>query len=242
MKKYDNLKKIMKKRIKHLDCIRYLPYINFSFSEDGEDIDLKQLFKGKENGFYVDLGCFHPVHLSNTFALYYRGWRGLNVDATPGVKELFDKHRTRDINVNAAISQNGGGEKLTYYVFWEGAINTFDEEAAKKSIERGCHLKEKIYVKSYTITEILDQYLPNEQQIDFMDIDVESYDKIIISQMNWDKYRPSVVIVESARDKDSFVADTMKNAGYVLRCKSVRNDMFIRNDIIDKLLSNVYRD
>ena len=32
------------------------------------------------DGFYVDVGCFHPKKHSNTYLLYKRGWSGINID------------------------------------------------------------------------------------------------------------------------------------------------------------------
>ena len=36
----------------------------------GEDLVLEKYFKEIDNGFYVDLGCYHPVQHNNTILLY----------------------------------------------------------------------------------------------------------------------------------------------------------------------------
>ena len=38
-----------------------------SYSMDGEDIFLNDYFKDKTKGFYVDVGCYHPIHRNNTY-------------------------------------------------------------------------------------------------------------------------------------------------------------------------------
>jgi len=49
-----------------------------TYAGNGEDILLTEyLFKNKKDGFYVDVGCFHPKLTSNTYLLYKRGWRGM---------------------------------------------------------------------------------------------------------------------------------------------------------------------
>src|SRR5215510_10661697 len=70
---------------------RALPvgYRRTSFSQQGEDLILARLFEGQRRGFYVDVGAHHPRRFSNTFLLYRRGWRGLNIDAAPGSMRLF---------------------------------------------------------------------------------------------------------------------------------------------------------
>ena len=47
---------------------------------DNEDLNILNFFKNKRDGFYVDVGCFHPKKHSNTYFLYKRGWRGVNID------------------------------------------------------------------------------------------------------------------------------------------------------------------
>ena len=37
-----------------------------SFSAFGEDIEIKKHFKINFKGFYVDVGCYHPIKANNT--------------------------------------------------------------------------------------------------------------------------------------------------------------------------------
>ena len=41
-----------------------------SYSMEGEDLEILRLSNNSNNGFYVDVGCYHPTHLNNTFLLY----------------------------------------------------------------------------------------------------------------------------------------------------------------------------
>lgn len=53
-----------------------------SFSGAGEDIILRHLIgSDKMDGFYVDVGSYHPMRFSNTYFFYPHGWRGINVSA-----------------------------------------------------------------------------------------------------------------------------------------------------------------
>src|SRR5205085_2313829 len=55
-----------------------------SFSSAGEDMILRHAIgSDKMEGFYVDVGAYHPVILSNTYFFYLNGWRGINLDARP---------------------------------------------------------------------------------------------------------------------------------------------------------------
>ena len=56
------------------------------FGEFGEDILINRFFRKKNDGFYVDIGCYHPIKGSLTYYLYKKGWRGFAVD--------IDKYKT----------------------------------------------------------------------------------------------------------------------------------------------------
>ena len=74
-----------------------------SYSQEGEDRILQRLFENQTPGFYVDIGAHHPRRFSNTYIFYKQGWRGINVDATPGSMFLFRVFRKRDINLEIAV-------------------------------------------------------------------------------------------------------------------------------------------
>ena len=49
-----------------------------SYSQEGEDIILRNLFGNRKDGFYVDVGAHHPMRFSNTYFFYKLGWNGCN--------------------------------------------------------------------------------------------------------------------------------------------------------------------
>ena len=77
-------------------------------TQDGEDKILKEIFKYKKSGLYVDVGCYHPIELSNTALLYNRGWKGINIDISEYSIKLFNFLKPDDINLNLAVSNFTG--------------------------------------------------------------------------------------------------------------------------------------
>ena len=58
---------------KYFYYLRYRPKIFFprkSYSMFGEDIEVNKFFQNKLEGFYVDVGCYHPLEGNNTHLLY----------------------------------------------------------------------------------------------------------------------------------------------------------------------------
>ena len=61
-----------------------------SYSMEGEDLIVLNLAQKISNGFYVDVGGYHPLHLNNTFLLYKKNWSGINIDLSAFSTSLFD--------------------------------------------------------------------------------------------------------------------------------------------------------
>ena len=75
-----------------------------SYSQDGEDLVIKNIFKNVQSGVYIDVGCYHPIEISNTALLYDKGWNGINIDISEYSIKLFNHLKPDDINLNLAVS------------------------------------------------------------------------------------------------------------------------------------------
>lgn len=201
-------------------------YHNLSYSQEGEDMMLARFFSEQATGFYVDVGAHHPQRFSNTYYFYLKGWRGINLDAKPGSMEIFQKLRPEDINLEFPISDNN--QTLTYYEFNEPALNGFCEKTAhERDGLRHYKIIDQKKLQTYTLAEILEKYLPVNQEIDFLNIDVEGLDYQVLKSNDWQKYRPKMVLVEdlnlsSLKEIDeSKLAVFMDQQDYLLYAKSV---------------------
>ena len=84
--------------------IRNLKYLlKKSYSQFEEEF-LKTYFKNKKDGFFIDIGCYHPFKGNNTYLLYKSGWSGINIDLNQLGIDLFNIARPRDKNICTAIS------------------------------------------------------------------------------------------------------------------------------------------
>ncbi len=207
-------------------------YHNLSYSQEGEDMILSRFFTGKSQGFYVDVGAHHPQRFSNTYHFYLQGWRGINIDAKPGSMEEFNKVRPNDINLEVPIYDSH--QVLTYYEFNEPALNSFCYEIIKEQDGLGEYKiisQKKLW--TYTLAEILEQYLPGNQEVDFLNVDVEGLDLQVLKSNNWKKYRPKLVLAEDlnasllSKIDESKIAVFMDQQDYKLYAKSVNTLIFL---------------
>jgi FkbM family methyltransferase len=170
------------------------PHAVKSYSQEGEDMVLRRLFERQAAGFYVDVGAHHPRRFSNTNLFYQRGWRGVNIDATPGVKALFDRVRPRDTTVEAAISRDG--RELKFRVYADQALNTLSEGEASPTAQAGEVVLRETTLPTRRLAEVLREYIPAGQAIDFMSVDVEGMDLEVLEGNDWSAYRPRYLLVE----------------------------------------------
>jgi FkbM family methyltransferase len=214
-----------------------LPYLYFS--QFGEDLIINNYFGGKPNGFFVDIGAHHPFHYSNSFALYLRGWTGINVEPDPRPIALFKQIRERDTTLNIGIAKGRG--KLPYYQFKSGEINTFNREQAER-LDRDLRFDTRIIattdVATLPLREVLKKYAA-DQPIDFLSVDTESLDLEVIESSDWEKFRPRLVLVEDLhfdceRLQDSAIYGFMKSQGYRLMAKTLATLIFEEGSVYEE--------
>lgn len=203
------------------DCprCRANPFRQTSYSQDGEDRVLAKIFETQANGFYVDIGAHHPQRFSNTQLFYERGWRGLNVDALPGTAERFAAARPRDITLECGIGREPGS--VEFFLYDEPAYNSFSSEVAEFIRKRGFpKLLSTRKVPVHTLAQVLERHLPPGQTIDFLSVDVESWDLQVLQSNDWTTYRPKVLVVECSGDLE--VEATSSPVGQFLRAQGYR--------------------
>jgi FkbM family methyltransferase len=175
----------------------------------------------KLDGFYVDVGAFHPTLFSNTYFFYLNGWRGINIEARPGSKKLFDHVRPGDVNLEIGVSREPG--TLPYYFISENStMNSFSRDFLEQ-IGMLAEVKAKIPVPILPLAKILESHVPAGQAIDFMNVDVEGHDLEVLDSNDWQRFRPKVIVVEDEQvnAQDSKIIQMMRRYGYEMCAQNV---------------------
>jgi FkbM family methyltransferase len=168
-----------------------------TLSQDKEDLFIKNFFKKKNKGIYLDIGCFNPLLWNNTYLLYKKGWSGINVDIQKINIDLFNIARPGDINICCALYDK---KKFLDLYNLKGENNspvmTIDKSHAEKMkfLFKKKIIKKKI--ETLTFSEMIKNYNIKINNIDFLNIDTEGSDFNVLKSINIQKYKPKLICIE----------------------------------------------
>ena len=206
-------------------------YFKPSFSQDGEDMVLFSLakFRSVKSGFYVDVGAHHPQRFSNTNFFYNIGWRGINIDATPGSMQLFKKLRPHDQNIECAISSSKS--KIEFCIYKEPALNGINKNHYSKLNVTDNKIHESIFLEADTLENILSKYIEHLPPNNFLTVDAEGHDLEILKSNNWIKFKFEWIIAELSsfeitKTKENNIISYLNEIGYDLKGITKRSGIF----------------
>ena len=204
-----------------------------SFSQSGEDIIIEYLFglRNIDKPVCLDIGAYHPVAANNTYKFFLKGSKVVNIDANPSAIENFIKQRPGDTNLNLGIGGSDGD--FDFYIMEDAALNTFSESEKINLENLGHRLKEVKKIKMISINKIFEQYFQNTA-IDFLSVDAEGVDFEIIQSLDFSRYQPKVICIESidytpdgTGTKRNDLCSYIENAGYFEYANTNINSIFV---------------
>lgn len=163
-----------------------------SYAQNFEDVVLARVLAGVRDGFYVDIGANHPENDSITKHFSDQGWHGINVEPGRFFPELAAA-RPRDVNLNLAVSAVAG--PVTFY---EGALPGLAglEPEVPEQLREIIGERSARIVQALPLCDILARYAKGTV-IDFLSVDVEGHEKVVLASNDWQRFRPRVVLVEA---------------------------------------------
>lgn len=206
-----------------------------SYSQSGEDLIVKFIFDclGITKPSYLDIGAHHPYFISNTALFYEKGSRGINIEPDPVLFSEFLKERKSDVNLNIGISDIDG--ELDFFVISASTLNTFSkEEAYNYEKEGNFKIKSIKKIKVNTLVSILNQY-SNGIFPQFLSIDAEGVDEIIIKAIDFEENFPIVICIETISFstsgnglKNDDLIQYIESKGYLLYADTNINSIFVK--------------
>ncbi len=144
--------------------------------------------------FTGNIGAARGVGANDVTKLFYdAGWRGINVEPSPTWFRYFPVQRPRDINLNVAVAEKPG--QINFYDDQKGGLGTASLSIADDHAQHGYVTKTPILVEAVTLTSICNTHCRGA--IHFLKVDVEGTEGAVLRSMDFSRYRPWVLCVES---------------------------------------------
>lgn len=180
-----------------------------SYAQNFEDIRLWRALKYVEKGFYIDVGANDPTQDSVTRAYYDRGWSGINVEPMPAYYHALAKERPRDTNLQCVAGDNAKG--LTFYGVPDTGLSTLNPTIAQEHRDAGLHVEIQT-VSSRTLSDICAEHVSGP--IHFLKIDVEGHEETVLRSMDFSRWRPWIILIETPWERDQTWESIVTDAGY----------------------------
>lgn len=195
----------------------------------------KKIFKGKKNGFFVEIGAAEGVEFSNTsFFEKKRDWKGICVEPRKIAFDVLVKNRSC-ICENVAISTDTKKASLFLEIRGESAMlsglvekfNPQHVERIKKEVDAQGQTVQQISVPTMTFEDLLVKN--NVSHIDYLSIDTEGGELDILKSIPFEKCTIDVISVENNYD-DLSLRLFLEGKGYYFRKRSGVDEIYTRAD------------
>jgi len=218
----------------HLSWFRLLAgrSARISYAHTGEDRLIDAILKPiiTQKGFYVEVGCNEPIFISNTFSLYKRGWHGICIDANEKLIKKYARLRPKDIAISALVSN----EKIIrdYFICANNVLSSTEQMNIDIKDEPGFEVVQTQQLEPESLTEILDR-CKAPSIFELLSVDAEEHDLQVLQSLDFTKYAPKLIVVESetfdpSKPKDDLIYQLVMSKGYSFEGSVLKNLYFLK--------------
>ena len=172
-----------------------------NYSQGGEQAVI--LDYAPDFGIFLDIGMNDGITLSNTRALYEKGWRGVGIEPD---REVFNRLKdTYPIKSGVTLFNIALGDKNEVVDFWSsgehlgvgdtGLLSTAKQSELKRW-KKESFTKEEVHMWDWDCFYNVSPH----KKFDFISIDCEGLDTVILRQIDLDKTETNLVCIEYNAD------------------------------------------
>ena len=212
-----------------------------SCSQQGEDLIVDSICDclGIHNPSYLDIGAADPIVHNNTYLFYQKGCRGVLVEPNPAFCRRLEAQRPKDklLSIGVGFSDQANAD---YYMISgpDGELlNTFSKEEAEgyTAKSNGFRSIEKVIKKQLVnINKIMEEHFQGAPS--FISIDTEGLDLDILKSLDFNRFRPGILCVETliigTTQVRTEILDLMESKDYSIRGSTFVNTIFVNKQLI----------
>ncbi len=199
-------------------------------AQNGEDRWLDDFFAHKTTGYFVEVGAYDGVHLSNTYHFEQIGWCGVLVEPDPEKAAACRASRLRSKVYQCAAVGSTDLLEVTFHQVIAGEVfstATLTDDHARRIASMGLQ-PVAMRVPARTLDAILED--AGATKVDFVSIDVEGGELDVLRGFAINRWQPAVVVIESnAKARSPHIRHYFVSHGYAYRHSIDVNDFYVRS-------------
>ena len=168
----------------------------------------------KRGGFFVEFGATNGVDLSNTWLLENAyGWQGIL--AEPARAWHGDLARNRKCAIDYRCVTAASGEKVVFNEVEWAEFSTIDAYSASDRHAAGRAGGKRYEVETVSLNDLLEQHRA-PREFDYLSVDTEGSELLILASLDFARFRPAVVTVEHnfVEPRRAQMHDLLASRGY----------------------------
>ena len=202
-----------------------------SLSQARQDLWLmEEVFPGKRNGFFIEIGSADGLALSNTYLLERRmGWRGVCVEANPLLYRELTCNRNATA-INTCVDETEGEVAFEQNGLLGGICGTDTDN------DRRTATGTMVMVKTVPLVDILDK-CKAPTVIDYLSIDVEGAEARILGTFPFARY--TFVSISVERPSEALQQVFTRNGYTLVKIIPFLDHLYIHDSYIKQYADNL---
>lgn len=147
--------------------------------------------------------------------------------------ESLCAERPEDVNLCVAVGDEEN--ELVFFESPETGLSTLSLEMAERQKAEGIPFIQRT-VKTRTLTSICEEHVRSELPLQFIKIDVEGFEEQVLRGMDFQRWRPWIILIESSYDIDPEWTSIILDAGYQFALCDGINRYYVAHERLELLV------
>ncbi|MCP5043702.1 MAG: FkbM family methyltransferase [bacterium] len=189
------------------------------YSQNEEELIIRDFFQDRREGFFVDVGCAFPVQYSTTYYLEkHLGWRGIGIDALSIYAKNWKLLRPASRFFTFYVDDHSDDIKK----FYKAGVPALSS-GIKDRVFNGRKLNQtEVEVATITLDKLLE--MNDVEKVDFLSMDIEEAEPAALQGFDIERYAPELVCIEATPSIRSEIAAYFEAHGYARIDKYLEHD------------------
>jgi len=179
------------------------------YSQGNEELIIRDFFRDRRSGFFLDVGSSQPITNSTTYYLEkHLGWSGIAIDALAEYARGYEESRPRTRFFSYIVTDHGGTRERFYRIRGAPELSSTIEgrQWAGEALPA-----DVVEVPTITLDGLLER--EGVERIDFLSMDIEGGEPKALAAFDLARYRPELICIGAYR-KEAMYDDYFGPLGY----------------------------